>query len=142
MSLILDVADAIATALKSEPLKLDAVRAYRPEFDLTELKTLRVSVVPKAIEITNLGRRANQHDVSVDVGIQQKVDPADTAALDALMDQVQKISEQLRLGRLDLPGGGSAIWGKTENDPIYSPEHLETKQVFTSVLTFTFRVVR
>ena len=142
MSLILDVADAIVTALKSEPLKLDAVRAYRPEFDLTELKTLRVSVVPKAIEITNLGRRANQHDVSVDVGVQQKVDPADTAALDALMDQVQKISEQLRLGRLDLPGGGSALWGKTANDPIYSPEHLETKQVFTSVLTFTFRVVR
>jgi hypothetical protein len=35
----------------------------------------------------------------------------------------------------------SAMWVKTENLPIYSPEHLETKQVFTSLLTFTFRVV-
>ncbi len=142
MSLVIDVADAVVTALKSDPLKLDAVRAYRPEFDLTELKALRVSVVPKGIEITNLGRRANQHDVSVDVGVQQKVDPTDTAALDALMGQVQQVADQLRLGRLDLPGGGSAIWVKTENDPIYSPDHLQTKQVFTSVLTFTFRVVR
>jgi hypothetical protein len=141
-NLIISVADAIVTVLKADPLKLDAVRAYRPEFDLAELKTLRVSVVPRGIEITSLGRNTNQHDISVDVGVQKKVDPANDAALDDLMTLVEKIADQLRLKRLELPGNGSAIWIKTVNDPIYSPDHLQTKQVFTSVLTFTFRIAR
>jgi len=142
MSLVIHVADAVVAALKSDPLKLDAVRAYRPEFDLAELKTLRVSVVPRGIEITSLGRNINQHDVSVDVGVQKKIDLTDNAALDNLMTLVEKIADQLRLKRLELPGGGSAIWIKTANDPIYSPDHLQTKQVFTSVLTFTYRIAR
>ena len=144
MSLVLAVADAIVAALKAEPLKLDAVRGYRPEFELVELKTLRVSVVPRGIEIALLNRNANQHDVSIDVGVQQKVDPDDTAALDALMVKVQQIADELRLRRLELPGGlgGAGVWVKTANEPVYSPDHLQTKQVFTSVLTFTYRVVR
>ena len=142
MSMVIAVADAIVAALKAEPLKLDAVRAYRPEFELAELKTLRVSVVPRGIEIVILNRNANQHDVSIDVGVQQKVDAADDAALDALMAKVQQIADELRLRRLTLPDNGSAVWVKTVNEPIYSPDHLQTKQVFTSVLTFTYRVVR
>jgi hypothetical protein len=149
-SLPIDIADAVVTALNAAPVPpatgftptFTAVRAYRPEFDLVDLKNLRVSVVPKAIEITSLGRRANQHDVGVDVAVQQKVDLADTATLDGLMLLVQQIADFLRLRRIDLADGASAMWVKTENTPIYSPDHLETKQVFTSVLTFTFRVVR
>ncbi len=149
-SLPIDIADALVTALNAAPVPpatgfspaFTAVRAYRPQFDLEELKTLRVSVVPKAIEITSLGRRSNQHDVSVDVAVQQKVDLTDSATLDALMLLVQQIADFLRLRRIDLGDGSSAVWVKTENTPIYSPDQLETKQVFTSVLTFTFRVVR
>ncbi|MCL2646122.1 MAG: hypothetical protein FWD61_03840 [Phycisphaerales bacterium] len=142
MSLVIDIADAIVTALKAEPLALDAVRAYRPEFELVELKTLRVSVVPRGIEITSLNRNVNQHDVSIDVGVQKKVDPDDTAALDALMAKVQQIADELRLRRLVLPENGSAVWVRTANEPVYSPDHLQSKQVFTSVLTLTFRVMR
>jgi hypothetical protein len=149
-SLPIDVADAVVAALNATPQPpatgfgqtFAAARAYRPQFDLAELKTLRVSVVPKAIEITSMGRRSNQNDVSVDVAVQQKVDPADSAMLDALMLLVQQVADYLRLRRIDLSDGASAMWVKTENQPIYSPDHLETKQVFTSVLTFTFRVVR
>ena len=142
MSLVINVMDAVVVALKAEPLKLDAVRAYRPEFELAELKTLRVSVVPRGIEITSLNRNVNQHDVSVDVGVQQKVDPDDTAVLDALMAKIQQIADELRLRRLPLPENGSAVWVRTANEPVYSPDHLQSKQVFTSVLTFTFRVAR
>jgi hypothetical protein len=31
---------------------------------------------------------------------------------------------------------------RTENVPVYAPEHLEEYRQFTSVLTLTFRVVR
>lgn len=141
-SLPIDVADAVVTELNGGTFSqaLSATRHYCPQFELAELKTLRTSVVPKGIVTTSLGRTSNQHDVSVDVAVQKKVDPNDSSALDGLMVLVGEVAEFFRLRRLTaLP---SAIWSKTENAPIYSPEHLESKQVFTSVLTFTFRVVR
>ena len=158
-SLPIDVANAIAAEINAQSqlsnnvlgAVFTAVRAYRPQFDLVALKELRVSVVPRSIVIEMLDRRSNQNDVSVDVAVQQKVDPDDTQSIDALMVLVQKIADYLRLKRLTLVdgtsgatsgGGASGVWIKTENVPIYSPEQLETKQVFTSVLTFTYRVVK
>lgn len=140
-SLPIDVAEAVVTELNAGTFNqaLSAARHYRPQFELAELKTLRTSVVPRAIVTTSLGRTSNQHDVSVDVAVQKKVDPSDTAALDGLMALVGEVADFFRLRRLSaLP---TAIWSKTENVPIYSPEHLESKKVFTSLLTFTFRVV-
>ena len=145
MSLITAIADAVVTDLNGAAAgtfaqAFTAARHYRPQFDLAELKTLRVSVVPKGIAITGLMRSANQHDVSVDVAVQKKVNPADSAELDGLMALVEQIADYFRLRRLTaLP---TALWTKTDNVPVYAPDHLEQKQVFTSVVTFTFRVVR
>ena len=145
MSLITTIADAIVTELNAAPpgtfaQAFTAARHYRPQFDLAELKTLRLSVVPKAIGITGLMRNANQHDVSIDVAVQKKVSSTDAAELNGLMLLTEQIADFFRLRRLTaLP---EALWTKTDNVPVYSPEHLETKQVFTSVLTLTFRVVR
>ena len=145
MSLITTIADAVVTELNGAPSgtfgqAFTAARHYRPQFDLAELKTVRVSVVPKAIGITGLMRNANQHDVSIDIAVQKKVSPTDAAELDGLMLLTEQIADFFRLRRLlALP---EALWTKTDNVPVYSPEHLETKQVFTSVLTLTFRVVR
>ena len=145
MSLITTIADAIVTELNAATpgtfaQAFTAARHYRPQFDLAELKTLRLSVVPKAIGITGLMRNANQHDVSIDVAVQKKVSSTDAAELNGLMLLTEQIADFFRLRRLTaLP---EALWTKTDNVPVYSPEHLETKQVFTSVLTLTFRVVR
>ncbi len=146
MAMVTDIADAVVTALKSAdaglPQPVSIARAYLPQFDLAELKTLRVTVVPKRIEIASLGRNSNQHDVSVDVAVQKKIASASADELDPLMTLVEQIANYLRLKRLALASGDSAIWVKTENAPIYAPEHLEQKQVFTSVLTVTYRVVK
>ena len=145
MSLVTAIADGVVTDLNVAAAgtfaqTFTAARHYRPQFDLAELKTLRVSVVPRGIAITGLMRSANQHDVSVDVAVQKKVNPAGSAELDGLMTLVEQIADHFRLRRLTaLP---TALWTKTDNVPVYAPEHLEQKQVFTSVLTFTFRVVR
>ena len=143
-SVTVQVADAMVAELNAGPFDpaLGATRLYRPEFDLAQLKTTQVTLVPKKIEITNIARNANQYDVSIDVAVQKKVDLANQADLDGLMALVEQIGEFFRLRRLTLAGGGSALWAKTENDPIFAPEHLETKQVFTSVLTLTFKVTR
>ncbi len=147
MSLIVSVANAIVDVLNTAPAGtfaqgFAAERQYKPEYDLAQLKTLKVTVVPKKMEIAGLGRNVNQHDVAVDVGIQKKVASASIDELDPLMALVEHIADYLRLKRLALSENESALWVKTENIPIYSPEHLEQKQVFTSVLTMTFRVAR
>lgn len=142
MGLITDIAGAVVLELNAQSFTppFTAVRHYRPEFDLAQLKTLRVSVVPRSIAIVSLGRSLNQHDVSVDVAVQAKIDAASTDDLDELMGLVEQIAEFFRLRRLtQVP---SAVWQRTENSPIYSPEHLERHGVFTSILTLTFRVVR
>lgn len=148
-ALTIDIADALVAEMNAEAAKPSggvlgtqfvAARHYRPQFDLADLKALRVSVVPKGIAIASLGRASNQHDVAVDVAVQKKVDPASVAELDGLMLLVERIADFFRLRRLSaLP---AAAWIKTENAPVYAPEHLEQHRVFTSVLTLTYRAVR
>src|SRR4051794_4002799 len=135
MPLPIDIADAVVAALNTAAngtfgQAFSAARAYRPQFDLVELKTLRVTVVPKALEITSLSRTANQNDVAVDVAVQKKVTVGDLAELDGLMALVEEIGDYFRFKRL--PAFPTALWTKTENNPVYAPEHLEQKQVFTS----------
>lgn len=145
MSTIIDIADAIVTELSagafSKPLQ--AVRHYKPTFDLQEMKDLHVSVVPRGVELSGASRSMAQTDVQIDIGIQQKL-PADAAGdqaeIDALMRLVEEIADFFRTHRLT--GFPNASWLKTENKPIYSPEHLEQLRQFTSVLTLTFRVLR
>lgn len=145
MSLVIEAADALVSELNAVPAgnfsqAFVAARHYRPLFDLEDLNTLHVSVVPKGMEITSVGRNANQHDVSIDIAVQQVVDPSDHAQLDALMDLVEEIADFFRLRRLSaMP---AAIWIGTQNAPVYAPEHLEQMRVFTSVLMLTYRVIQ
>lgn len=145
MPLITDIVEAVTQELNSAPegtfsMAFTAVRHYRPQFDLAQLRDLRVSAVPKSIAITSAGRSLNQHEIAVDVAVQKKVDPAEQAELDGLMLLVEQIADFFRLRRLS--AFPEALWVKTENQPIYAPEHLEQHRVFTSVLTLTFRVMR
>ena len=147
--LVIETADAVVAQINASTLipgglpsgdLLPAQRSYRPQFDLSELKTCRISVVPKAIVISGLARTSNQHDCSVDIAIQKKLTNADAAELDPLLLLVQQIADLLRLSRLTaMP---TALWVKTENNPIYALEHLENQRVFTSLLTVTYRVMR
>jgi len=141
MSLVLTIAEAVVTALNGHGFSVPflARRAWRPSFDLAELKDLHVTVVPRGVELTIAGRGLVQSDVQIDIGVQQKLSApgTDDAEIDALLGLVQEIAEFVRAtGRF-----GAAAWLKTENAPIYSPEHLGELRQFTSVLTLTLRVL-
>ena len=143
MATVVDIADAIVAALNGHTFSqpFTAQRCYVPTFDLKEMKDLHVTVVPRGLEMSTASRSLLQDDVQIDVAVQKKL-PADTsgdnAAIDALMGLVQEIADFIRsTGRF-----GDAVWVKTENKPIYSPEHLEQLRQFTSVLTLTLRVMR
>ena len=139
MTLAIDIADAVVTALNGQGFSqpFTAARAYRPAFDLREMKDLHVTVVPKGVELTTAGRGFAQSDVQIDIGVQQKLATGDDAEIDVLMGLVEEIAEFVRATRQF----GDAVWVKTENVPIYSQEHLGELRQFTSVLTLTLRVM-
>jgi hypothetical protein len=142
VSVILDVANAVVASLNAASFsqELTAERRYRPTFELADLDTLRVSVVPKSLRIGSATRAANYFDCAIDVGVQKKVNVDEPAEVDALMNLVEEITDHLRMSRLEaLP---EAAWLSIENEPVFAPEHLDQERVFTSVLTVRYRVPR
>ena len=142
MATITDIADAVVAELNGHTFSqaLTAVRYYRPVFDLGEMQTLHVSVVPKGVTIERADRSHNQYDFAIDVAVQKKFETGDAAELDPLMALVEELADFFRLRRLATYP--DAVWVKTENVPVYAQEHMEEFRQFTSVLTLTFRVVR
>lgn len=142
MAVITDIADAVVTELNGHTFSqaFTAVRHYRPLFNLADMQSLHVTVVPKAVSVERLDRTSHQEDYQVDVAVQKKVDAVDNTTLDPLTALVQEVADFLRGRRL--AGLPAAICVADRNEPIYAPEHLDDLRQFTSVLTFTYRVVR
>ncbi len=148
MSLVTDIADAVAAEINAaDPgtfgQAFTAQRKVVPAYEVAELTDLKVTVVPKALEISGSTRSASQYDITVDIGIQKKLPPGSEASdeqVETLGTLVDQIAEYLR--RRSLGAAPFAAWVSIVNDPIYAPEHLLEKRVFTSVLTLTYRAMK
>ena len=142
MSVITDIAEAVKDELNGHDFsqEFEAVRLYQPLFELPEMKTLHVTVVPRGVDMQVSARTLVQHDYGIDVAVQKKFEADDAVELDPLMALVEEIADFFRLRRLDAVP--AAIWVKTENKPVYSQEHMQQFRQFTSVITLTFRVLR
>ena len=141
MATILDVADAVVSELNagSFGLPFTAERRYAPRFEMQDMDTLRITVVPKGLEIAAASRGEHQHDYQVDVAVQQKFSEGDAAELDPLMGLVEEIADFFRGRRLE---SVPAVCVRVENGPVYAQEHIKEMRQFTSILTFTWRVWR
>jgi len=141
MAVVTNIADAVVSELQTGTFSMSFTprRLYVPKFELTDA-ALRVSVVPKAVDIERLNRSNNQEDFSIDVAVQKKLKTAANTEIDALVELTGEIADFLRHKRL--AAFPCAIWIRTQNAPIYAPDHLEEWRQFTSLLTFTYRVVR
>ncbi len=141
MATIVALADAVVSELNNEDwsLQFAARRLYRPRFEPADLKTLQVSVVPRALVIEAGSRADDSHEYRVDVAIQQKLDVETAEEIDPLLRLVEEIARHFRLRRpAAMP---SALCVKVENEPVYAVEHLDELRCFTSVLTLSFRMV-
>lgn len=141
MAAILDIADAVVAQLNAGPFipPLTAERHYQPKFDLEQMTTLHVSVVPRGLSSKALDRNRDAFDYEIDVAIQRKTDMS-PASLDALMNLVEGIADLFRPG--PLAGYPNARCVEVKNVPVYALEHLDEFRQFTSVVTLTFRVWR
>ncbi|MBI5725255.1 MAG: hypothetical protein HZA50_14950 [Planctomycetes bacterium] len=138
-STLTDIADAVVEELNAGSFSppFTAQRLNLPEFDLAEMDSLHVTVVPKVFRESRLSRGAVQNDYSIDVGVMKRfVDQPDQDAMLALVEQIKSFFRGRRLS-----GYSSAICVGAENDPPYDPTHLSKLRQFTSVLTLTFRIM-
>ena len=137
--MVTNVAQAVTDVLNGQEFSapFSAERVALPEFDLAGMQELHVTVVPRQVDSEVLDRGRDAHDVKVDVAVQKKVGSIANEEIDPLLALVQEIADFLNRRNLD-----NAVWKKTENNPVYSPEHLREMRQFTSVLTVTYRVVR
>lgn len=142
MALIIDIVDEVVEELNAGAFSLPftATRGYLPRFELGDLETLRVTVVPKGLEIVRASRDARQHDYQLDVAVQKKLGATDAAEIDPLMDLVEEVADYFDGRALDTDPVARCL--TVENVPIYAPEHMHEHRVFTSVLTLSFRTWR
>jgi hypothetical protein len=140
-SRILDIAAGVVADLGRTlwSQTLQAQRMYVPRHELKDLATTTVTVVPKALQSELLDRATFQTDYLVDVTVQKHLDTVDDAQVDAMMGLVQEIVDHWRMRALKI-GVADAVCVAVAHDPVYSVEHLSTMQVFTGVLTMTFRL--
>ena len=139
MALVIDIADAVAAELAGGSFSEEFTpeRRVLPDFELADLAGLKVTVVPKGVEIAGASRSLSQHDVQIDVGVQKKVGSDLDAEVAALCGLVEEFAAFLKGRRLT-----DAAWVRTANEPVYSPDHLAEKRLFTSVLTVTYRAMK
>ena len=142
-ALLINLPQAITDYLNlgSFSLAFTAVRRAVPIFELTDMSTLRVSVVPRLLDIEVLTRSEESYDAQVDIAIQQRLDDLTNASVDPYLNLTEEIGDYLK--RIVLTSGSSRyLWKKIENAPIYSPDHAKELNQFTSVLRSTYREVR
>jgi len=139
MSLVTTIAKSVASELNKHDFSLpfEAVFTVKPGFELSELETLRVIVVPKTLEIETVSRSSSKYLVSVDVGIMQRIGKmTPEEAVETLGDLVDEIIEFLKTKTLDEFPAAQCVG--VANDPLYVPDHLTQSRTFTSVVNVKY----
>lgn len=116
----------------------NAERRWLPYFDLPDLKTIRVSVVPREDKGKKLTRNSWQHDTPIDIAIQQKLPDYDVAAMDAgvlLAEEINTFFETYR------PATPEKLVQTTVQALVVN-ELLKKNNIFSSVVTLDFMAER
>lgn len=150
-SVTIEIADAVANALSTASLSLPftVTRHYVPIHELRNLKDLTISVVPASVDPKILDRSGHQiYDYLIDVGIQKFIGQGGMteqeihAVCDPLMQLAEEIVDLFFFELLPISVDPSPRCIDADQKPIFHPEHLDEKRVFTSLVTLNFRQCR
>ena len=142
MTTVLQIADSVTAQLNVASLSksFTAERLYVPNFELEDMKELRVSVVPRDVELGPLDREQNRVHARIDVAVQKKFSTGNNSEIDPLVAFVEEVADLFRLKRLDSFHAARCV--KVEHSVLYSTEHWEQLRQFTSLLTLTFELAK
>jgi hypothetical protein len=152
MSQVMIIADAVRDTMNAHAFSIPFVaqRAYVPIHEMRGLQDLAVTVVAKDIVSPLLDRQGRRLcSYMIDVGIQKIIGSGPmsedqiAAANDPLMTLAEEIIDYFfALDSNSLPGVPECVCTEALNEPIYHPDHVDERRVFTSVITFTFKLAR
>jgi hypothetical protein len=134
-----DVAELVADALNESGLlsSLSAEVLALPEFQLDEMGTMHVTVVPVAFgPFEMISRGQDISDCSMEISIQQRVSNIESDTRE-LCSFVQQIAQYLTRKNL---GNRAACWRSTMIEPLYDSESLREKRLFVSVIRLVYEV--
>ena len=143
LATVIQIADSVVAEINAGDFSkksLSAQRLYVPNFDLEDMKELRVTVVPREVEYLPLDRASNKYHATIDVAIQKKFSKGDVKEIDPLVYFVEELADYFRLKRLNSYVAARCI--KVENAVLYSTEHWTQFNQFTSLLTLTFELAK
>jgi hypothetical protein len=140
MSLVTQIAEAVVAELKKNvphfSIPFEPEMLVLPAFEASELQTLRVSVVPRTLEIERVSRGSSKYIVGIDIGIQRRIEGTPEETVATIGDLVDEMIRYLKETPLeDFP---AAQWNGVTNDPVYVAEHLQQKRTFTSIVSVRY----
>ena len=77
---VIQIAESVVAEINAgdfSKTNLAAQRLYVPNFDLEDMKELRVTVVPREVEYLPLDRVSNKYHATIDVAVQKKFSKGD-----------------------------------------------------------------
>lgn len=139
MAWLLDVAQAITAALNAQIEDLNAQVAFKVDVEREELTGRQVFVVLAAQRITPADRLGNEHQVDIDVAVFRPVSSSeDLEQIQPGLDDVDAIAALWgENGALRKQRMAGATWRAIENDPAWSPEHMDA-HIFASAIRLTY----
>ncbi len=137
------IADEVVKTLNSGGVT--ATRSLFPFYELKDLASLRVTVVPKSVDIQSFSRSSSEFDYQIDIAFQKSVKLPDDPEVSTLADLVLTTAKSFRGTVYSGVGVGAgvginAICSKV-GILLYSAEHIQPPSVFTSVITLNFKVI-
>jgi len=133
------IADDVVTVINGGSFTIadtvTAVRLYASDYELADLKTLKVTVMLSEDPQSIMSRDTTQSDYTITVGVQKKTSNI-LSDFDDLVELVEEINALFRFSKLPV---SLVSWVSSEVDPLYEPSHAIQMNVFTSVLNLTFR---
>ena len=127
-STILDIANGVAEKLAD----YNADVVFAPDYELKNMKDMRVFVLPVGREVGFATRAAKDNVFAVEVGVIHKC--REQAAVPSLVQKVEEIGLKLHGATI-----GTCMCMKVKWEPMFSVEDLRSRGLFISVLHLSFK---
>lgn len=118
-----------------------AVRDYLPNYDLEQLHDLRITVLPRELEVATASRGTEDHAYGVAIVIAKRTGGT-TQEVDDLLEFVEELIRKIRSGTLpesaENPWPAGISWKAVAIDPMWSQEHLSERRVFFTAVSLTY----